>query len=63
MRQAEKSALSVQIINKAISLGASLAGIAALTFGHNGFVFSLESSDSGNSRLYVLGLSTVFPID
>ena len=30
MRQAEKSALSVQIINKAISLGASLAGIASV---------------------------------
>ena len=30
MRQAEKSAVSVQIINEAISLGASLAGIAAV---------------------------------
>ena len=30
MRQAEKSALSIQITNKAISLGASLAGIAAV---------------------------------
>jgi len=30
MRQAEKSAVSVQIINEAISLGASLAGIASV---------------------------------